>query len=910
MMGFKEPLILVIALPALYLWWRLGRGTKEVRYLRAALVLLLILMAASPYFFTGKAHRHVVLLLDKSLSCGRESVKASEEWNRMLMEKLSPEDRITRIAFGHGASALAREGSVSDLAGSELDDASDLTAGLALANALLQGGQGGRILLVSDGLYTGTDPMDQVPAMIKSDVSVDYVPILAEETLDCAVTGVHLPERVQQGHPFEITFFIHAPEASRAALRILREDQVLRKDVELKAGENRFTFNDTAGPAGLMKYRISVRVEDDMRPENNTALAVNQSVGPPRILVINRGEATNLTRALESAGLSVEVRGPENPILSADLKPYSAVVLENIAMSALCDRADYALRNFVEETGGGLLVTGGRRSFAEGGYYQSRLEDILPVSMLRQEKYSRPRVAMCIVLDRSGSMSAGVGGGLCKMDLANRAAAEAIGVLMPQDEVAVIAVDSSDHVVVPLTRLGEDRGDVLKKVLSIESMGGGIFVYTGLKSAVYELMDIDAPTRHIALFADAADSEEPGEYKALTAEWTGAGGTISVIGLGSDSDSDAAFLMDLAARGNGSVFFTQDPNALPRIFCEDAIRYARKTFLEKATQASVSPQIHRIGKLGIQSFPEVGGYNLCYTKKDAAQLITALDENAAPLLAVWQSGLGRTAAFTCEADGKYTGDLRAWSEYKSFFSSLVKWLERDRDDLALFGTIVRAGRTGTVKLEMDEKAAGECTGAAAIIIPPGDGEPMKLPLRWIASNRMEGAFKLEETGVYHGVILTREGRRVSLPPVILPYSPEFDPKAPSMGLEIMDELAKATKGTRVLHVRDMLERRAGKSREQRSAAPLLAAALLVIFLCDIITRKHLWGHLVPGFARTGYGRVRKGFVSAAKRMKWTPRRREKGMEEEPPLEGPAPEPEPGISVFEKAKRRSRMGKNK
>ena len=46
-----------------------------------------------------------------------------------------------------------------------------------------------------------------------------------------------------------------------------------------------------------------------------------------------------------------------------------------------------------------------------------------------------------------------------------------------------------------------------------EAMGGGIFVYSGLLSAARMLQDATAGTRHILLFADAADAEEPGEDK-------------------------------------------------------------------------------------------------------------------------------------------------------------------------------------------------------------------------------------------------------------------------------------------------------------------------------------------------------------------------------------------------------------
>ncbi len=69
--------------------------------------------------------------------------------------------------------------------------------------------------------------------------------------------------------------------------------------------------------------------------------------------------------------------------------------------------------------------------------------------------------------------------------------------------------------------------------------------------------------RHIILFADAADAEEPGDYMKLLAEMQKEKCTVSVIGLGTEKDSDADFLKDVAKRGNGRIFFNANANELP-----------------------------------------------------------------------------------------------------------------------------------------------------------------------------------------------------------------------------------------------------------------------------------------------------------------------------------------------------------
>jgi hypothetical protein len=85
---------------------------------------------------------------------------------------------------------------------------------------------------------------------------------------------------------------------------------------------------------------------------------------------------------------------------------------------------------------------------------------------------------------------------------------------------------------------------LLNTVRGIHSQGGVIYVYSGLQAAWNELQKSGHARRHIVLFADAADAEEPGLYQSLLQTIRKNGGTVSVIGLGIPTDADAAFLSD------------------------------------------------------------------------------------------------------------------------------------------------------------------------------------------------------------------------------------------------------------------------------------------------------------------------------------------------------------------------------
>ena len=232
-------------------------------------------------------------------------------------------------------------------------------------------------------------------------------------------------------------------------------------------------------------------------------------------------------------------------------------------------------------------------------------------------------------------------------------------------------------------------------------MGGGIFTYTALVTAAKMVQESDKGTRHIVLFADAADAEEPGEYQRLLETLKPLGITVSVIGLGSESDSDAAFLKDVAARGQGRIHFTASVDELPRLFAQEAITVARSSFVTEPTAARALPDMVLLGELPASSFPGLDGYNLTYLRPGATMGVVTTDEYKAPVLAFWHRGLGRVASLTAEVDGQYSQRLNAWRDFQGFSVGLGRWLLGGEPPSGVQASIERRGGQGIVRVELD-----------------------------------------------------------------------------------------------------------------------------------------------------------------------------------------------------------------
>src|SRR6185369_6884571 len=137
-------------------------------------------------------------------------------------------------------------------------------------------------------------------------------------------------------------------------------------------------------------------------------------------------------------------------------------------------------------------MTGGQKSYGPGGYFKSPLDRIMPVSMEMRREHRKMSLAIVVAMDRSGSMAMPAGGGRTKMDLADLAAVQVVDLLTGSDEVGVVAVDSSSHIIVQLDKL-EGRPEVRNRILSVDSAGGGIFIYEALATAAKMMISAHAP---------------------------------------------------------------------------------------------------------------------------------------------------------------------------------------------------------------------------------------------------------------------------------------------------------------------------------------------------------------------------------------------------------------------------------
>ena len=729
-------------------------------------------------------------------------------------------------------------------------DGSDLAGAIALAASLIPRDRPGRLLVLSDGESNGAAVAGPAHETAARGIPIDFRAFTRGEAADVAVESLDLPGDVDEREPFQFTASIRTDRTVESEAVLLRDDVEIARTVRtFQPGATQLVFRDVIDHPGVSRYRLELTARGDRVPENNRGNGAVRVQTPATILLVNAsGQPDNLSRALAAGKLRVQIVTPaELPQNLAGLVPFRAVILENIPAGQAGSQALGALSQFATDLGGGLLVTGGPASFGVGGYFKSVLDPDLPVSMEIKNEHRKLSLAMVVALDRSGSMAMAAGDGRTKMDLANLGACAAIETLGPFDEVGVIAVDSAAHVISPLAPAsGKDA--ICTQVRQIQSMGGGIFTYTALVTAARMVQESAKGTRHIVLFADAADAEEPGEYQRLLATLTPLGITVSVIGLGSETDPDAAFLKDVAARGNGRAYFAATADDLPRLFAQEAITVARSSFIDEPTPVRALPDMVLLGELPSSPVPALDGYNLTYLRPGATMGIVTTDEYKAPVLAFWHRGLGRFAAVTADVDGQYSRSLNTWSGFQALAIGLGRWLLGGAPPTGVQATIDRRGAEGIVRVELDpgrtRGGADDLRAATATIVPPNpqpDRGTGRLTLTWIDDDTLEARFPIRSAGLYLGAVRLDNGHVLPLAPLTLPYSPEFEPRTnPQEGLETLREIARVSGGVERTAWTDVFTATGLRRREVRDLVLPLTLAVLILHLVEIAGRRLLW----------------------------------------------------------------------
>ncbi|HKO15935.1 MAG TPA: vWA domain-containing protein, partial [Gemmatimonadaceae bacterium] len=424
----------LLGIPAVLTYTRVrGRSTRRDRLvlgaLRGTAIALVVLCLFRPMLLLSAAvpqRNYVGVLIDDSRSMqiadgaaarGQAATRADAVRRLIagpdssLRSALAQRFQVRYFRFAHGAQRIASPDDVS-FAGTEtrLGDAID-QARQELASVPLSG-----LVVLTDGADNARTPLgDQLLALRARGVPVFTVGVGRERfDRDIEIRRVEAPRRILAGSALVADLLVRQRGFDGATVPVVVEDGgrvVSTQEIALPPAGDLAPVRvhvTVADPgARTLSFRIPVQPGEQVTQNNAQQVLVDVRNDREKILYVE-GEPRYEMRFIRAAVASdsnlqlvVLQRTAENKFLRLDvdngqelaggfpktreeLFRYRAVVLGSVEASFFTHDQLQMLADFVSVRGGGLLLLGGRRAFAEGGYAGTPLADAMPVAIAGQ----------------------------------------------------------------------------------------------------------------------------------------------------------------------------------------------------------------------------------------------------------------------------------------------------------------------------------------------------------------------------------------------------------------------------------------------------------------------------------------------------------------------------------------------
>ncbi|HMB95469.1 MAG TPA: hypothetical protein VKK61_05470, partial [Tepidisphaeraceae bacterium] len=544
-----------------------------------------------------------------------------------------------------------------------------------------------------------------------------------------------------------------------------------------------------------------------------------------------------------------------------ELQNYDAVILANVPRGAggLGEEEQRMLATYVHDMGGGLVMIGGEDAFGAGGWQGSKLEEVLPVNMDIPAQRQMPKGALVMIMHSCEFPDGNYWGEQC--------AIKAIETLSARDEIGIISFDwgksnggiGGSQWDFPL---GE-KGDGSKVISAVKNMKLGDMpsfddsMSVALKGVNGQggLINSDAKQKHVIIISDG-DPQRPNAQ--LVQDYITAKVSVSTVSVYPHDQSDQGLpptmrgiAKDLKGRAYGPI--NGNFSQLPQIFIKEATVVRRTLIFEdrngipvKLNQASASEMIK-----GLTQLPNIYGFVLT-SRKENPQIEMPLvgGKNADPILAHWQTGLGKAAVWTSDAYNKWAVNWVSSGEYEKFWAQVVRSVSRPPMSADFDVQTTQVGDKGKIIVEALNKdnAFLNFLSVAGSVVGP-DMKPIKVPLVQTGPGTYEGEFDAGEPGTYVSVLNYRGAQNQAgylLSGMAVNSSPEL--RYLKSNDTMLHEVARKT-GGRVLdafnpETADLFTREGLTP----TASPLpiwdiMIPILLAMILIDVAVRRIAWDWL-------------------------------------------------------------------
>ncbi|HEX6163480.1 MAG TPA: glutamine amidotransferase [Vicinamibacterales bacterium] len=354
--------------------------------------------------------------------------------DRGLLKALSERFTVRTFRFSSAATRTTQESDLT-FGGSQ----SRLGAALSGVRQELAGLPVAGLVMVSDGADTADAALGDAILGLKAEGLPVFTVGVGRETLskDIQVGRVVTPKTALKGTTLMVDVVLSQSGFDGQKVTLDVEDEgtlVSTQQVSLPdAGTPasvpvRFTVNE-AGPR-VLRFRVSPQ-EGELVTENNAREALIDVRDRKEKILYFEGEpryeykfirraipdgdnliVVGLNRTADNKYMRQGVDGPDElvaafPKTREELFAYRSLIIGSLEAAALTGDQLKMIADFVDRRGGGLLMLGGPRAFAEGGWTGTAVADVLPIVLDRSRVLPKGQVMrLTIKPTRAGAATA------------------------------------------------------------------------------------------------------------------------------------------------------------------------------------------------------------------------------------------------------------------------------------------------------------------------------------------------------------------------------------------------------------------------------------------------------------------------------------------------------------------------
>ena len=875
----------------------LGRGSRIAALTIRLLAIILIVGALAEPSLRKTSHDvGVTVIVDASQSI---PVGAQEQIDQYIAQSQAnsrkPDDELGVITVAENAytqSSVSRATTRVERQFIGDTDGTNLMKAISLAIASAPESVANRIVLISDGNETEGSLIRAAQAAKAQGIPIDVLPVEFAYAEEVIVEAVQTPANVRIGETITLKVVLSSTVPAVGRLLISQDGTIidlnaasdeLGKIVELKKGRNVLAVSVAVNRPGAVSYEAvfepltaltdageQANTLGDSIPENNRGSAITFVGSEGSILIVaeDTNEASMFEDVLSKAEIkSVLINSTQFPTSLPELASYEAVVLINQSAYSYSEAQQEIMRQYIKDSGGGLVMVGGPDSFGAGGWIGSPLADALPIRLDPPQKRQMPRGALALVI-HSVEIPRGVyyGKQICNSAVDTLSRLDLVGIIEFQ------GLGGTDWVY-PLSPVG-DRSAVKRSIQNL-TFGDMPSFDPSLQLALSGLNNAAAGQKHCIVISDG----DPSMSRSLLRKFKQAGITISAVGVNPHSPNDTNTLRTMA-RVTGGQYYAVSNNALatlPQIFIKEAQTIRRALIWEGEPFAPARTGVPTETMRGISSVPPINGYVVA-APREGLSLVTLRGKEEDPIAAQWQHGLGRVVTFTSDVSTRWAPAWVGWSGFDQFWEQHIRWAMRPSGSATMRVSTENIGDKTRVIVEAfdpDGERLNFADFQARAATPNGQGLPIEV--QQVGPGRYEGEFDTADAGAYvvnlqyrapgsDGGVLAGSAQAA----VTRPFADEF--KALSTNLPLLRQVASITGGRELPTdptLADLWSRDGVKVPVALTPVWLVFAMIGVgIFLLDVAVRRvRIDPAMIAAFLRRGASKETDRTLNATQAMR-------------------------------------------